>query len=156
MKGINQALSTNRHIQIRSGKCAVCKGLFRLNRSDCLQRHEPVAKRCRGSGRPPWSSRQHPSSTDHSSSLSIRADRVLSSSRIADSNARPFDLLRCVWILPANTLKCIPWNMCRRSANVFASLLFQDVISNSYRDYERLLCFQSFAFNPCNHVVKLA
>ncbi|KAI0981262.1 hypothetical protein GJ496_004785 [Pomphorhynchus laevis] len=73
MKGINQALSTNRHIQIRSGKCAVCKGLFRLNRSDCLQRHEPVAKRCRGSGRPPWSSRQHPSSTDHSSSLSIRA-----------------------------------------------------------------------------------
>ncbi|KAI0985272.1 hypothetical protein GJ496_005306 [Pomphorhynchus laevis] len=76
----------------------------------------PVAKRCRGSGRPLWSSRQHPSSTDHSSSLSIRAGmgrpvnpavylsesshKVLSSSRIADLNARPFDLLKCVWISP--------------------------------------------------------
>ncbi|KAI0982402.1 hypothetical protein GJ496_010345 [Pomphorhynchus laevis] len=72
MKGINQTLSTNSLLQIRSAKCAVYKGSFRLNRSGCLRRHGPVAKRCRGSGRPLWSLRQHPSSSDHSSSLSIR------------------------------------------------------------------------------------
>ncbi|KAI0987081.1 hypothetical protein GJ496_002720, partial [Pomphorhynchus laevis] len=69
--------------------------------------------------------------------LSEFSDRVLSSSRIADSNARPFDLLTCVWISPANTLRRILWNMCSSSANVFASILFQAISSNSYRDYER-------------------